>query len=239
MSSTTSHQTKIEKHQPKVSVIVVAYNQERFIGRCLRSLLHQTILHNNYEVIVVDDGSTDKTSYALGLFCDPTDSVIRVITNKVNMGLPASLNKGIRAARAPYIVRVDSDDFVNSNFINFLYFYLENNTNVDAVACDYLLLDDVEQLLEQCDCQEKPIACGIMFHKQQLFEIGLYDEKFKYQEEREMRIRFEKKYKIHRLELPLYRYRRHDRNITNNHKEMEKYNKSLILKHGKLEIDIK
>ena len=100
----------------KVSVIVAVYNQERYIGRCLRSLLHQTLPHDAYEVIVVNDGSTDKTGYALDIFSDPADSVIRVITNKVNLGLPASINRGIKAARAPYIVRVDSDDFVNPEF---------------------------------------------------------------------------------------------------------------------------
>jgi glycosyltransferase involved in cell wall biosynthesis len=216
----------------KVSVIVAVYNQERFIGRCLRSLMHQTILHNSYEIIVVNDGSVDKTAYALELFCDPSKSLVRVITNETNLGLPTSLNKGILAARAPYIVRVDSDDFVNTNFINLLCLFLDSNKSIDAVACDYLLVDDSENIIEQCDCVKSPIACGIMFRKEQLLDIGLYDETFLCHEERELRIRFEKKYKIHRVELPLYRYRRHDNNITNNHKEMERHRKNLILKHG-------
>lgn len=67
-------------------MIVAAYNQEKFIGRCLRSLLHQTIPHENYEIIVVNDGSTDRTPYALELFHD----AIRPITNETNLGLPAS-----------------------------------------------------------------------------------------------------------------------------------------------------
>jgi len=179
--------------QPKVSVIVATYNQEQFIGRCLRSLLNQTVPHDIYEIIVINDGSTDKTSYALELFHDPGDSIVQVITNEINMGLPASINIGIQAARSKFIVRVDSDDFVNINFINFLLFYLESNTYADAVACDYLLLDDAENVIERCNCEEKPIACGIMFRKDQLFEIGLYDEEFRYHEEREIRIRFERK----------------------------------------------
>jgi len=218
--------------EPKVSVIVAAYNQERFIGRCLRSLLHQSMPHSDYEIIVIDDGSTDRTAYALELFCDPSDSVVRVIRCEKNGGLPAAINKGMHEAKAPFVVRVDSDDFVNSNFLNFLNYYLESNEYADAVACDYLLLDDGENVLERGNSREKPIACGIMFRKHQLFEIGLYDEDFRYHEERELRVRFEEKYRIHHLELPLYRYRRHDNNITNHHDEMEKHRERLIEKYG-------
>jgi len=218
-------------NNPLISVIVAAYNQERFIGRCLRSLLQQTLPQNEYEIIVIDDGSTDRTAYALTLFTDTNESIVKVVTHEANRGLPAALNKGIQAARAPYIVRVDADDFVNVNFLNFLYYYLESNVQVDAIACDYLLLDDDEMVLERCSCHEKPIACGIMFRKDHLFEIGLYDEEFRCQEERELRIRFEKKYKINRLELPLYRYRRHDNNITNDSKKMEQHRLKLMDKH--------
>lgn len=213
---------------PKVSVIVAAYNQERFIGRCLRSLLHQTLPHDDYEIIVINDGSTDRTPYALELFHD----AIHTLTNETNLGLPASLNRGIRHARAPYVVRVDADDYVNANFINFLHFFLETNAYADAVACDYLLMDDAERMLERCNCLDKPIACGIMFRKEQLLDIGLYDEDFRRHEERELRIRFERKYRVHRLELPLYRYRRHESNITNDEAEMERHRQNLIRKHG-------
>jgi len=223
---------KTKSKKVKVSVIVAAYNQERFIGRCLRSLLHQSMQHSDYEIIVIDDGSTDRTAYALELFSDPFDSVVRVISCEKNGGLPAAINKGIHAAKAPFVVRVDSDDFVNNNFLNFLSYYLESNEHADAVACDYLLLDDTENVLERGNSNKSPIACGIMFRKHQLFDIGLYDEDFCYHEEREMRIRFEEKYTIHHLELPLYRYRRHDNNITNRHDEMDKYREQLIEKHG-------
>ena len=221
----------MDSKKPLVSVLVAAYNQERFIGRCLRSLLHQSIPHDDYEIIVVNDGSTDKTAYALELFCDPKYSTVKVITNETNLGLPASLNRGIREARAEYLVRVDSDDFVNVNFLNFLCFYLESNPSADAVACDYLLLNDEEEVLERANCMEVPIACGIMFRKEQLEEIGLYDESFRLHEEQELRIRFEKKYRIHRLELPLYRYRRHEGNMTNDQEAMDWHHQKLIKKH--------
>jgi len=218
---------------PKVSVVIAAYNQERFIGRCLRSLLRQTLPHSDYEIIVVNDGSIDRTSYALSLFIDPNDSTIRIFETSVNHGLPAALNLGITNSKAEYIVRVDSDDFVNSNFLNFLYYYLETNPDADAVGCDYYLLDDYENVIQRVSSLECPIACGIMFRKDRLYDIGLYDETFRLHEERELRIRFERKFKIDHLKLPLYRYRRHQSNMTNDQVEMEKYSQILALKHGK------
>jgi glycosyltransferase involved in cell wall biosynthesis len=211
-----------------VSVVVATYNQERYIGRCLRSLLNQSFVREKFEIIVVDDGSTDRTGYALEMFGD----AIKLITNKVNMGLPASLNIGIMAAKGRYIVRVDSDDFVNTNFINFLCYYLNSNLCADAVACDYLLLDDSENVLERRDCMKHPIACGIMFKRRDLVDIGLYDVDFRCHEDRDLRIRFERIYKIHHLAVPLYRYRRHDHNITNNLQNMNYHMEKLLDKHG-------
>jgi glycosyltransferase involved in cell wall biosynthesis len=218
----------LSQEPPIISVIVAAYNQETHIGRCLRSLLHQTLPHEHYEIIVIDDGSTDRTPFALALFHD----AIRAIRNERNLGLPAAINRGIREARGKYIVRVDSDDYVNANFLNFLWFFLDQNPHVDAVACDYWLFNDQEEWLERVDCMVRPIACGIMFRKEQLVEIGMYDENFRCREDQELRIRFEKKYTIRRLELPLYRYRRHENNLTNNAEAMESHRQELIRKHG-------
>ena len=108
---------------------------------------------------------------------------------------------------------------------------MEHNKYMDAVACDYLLVDDEEEVLERKNCLEDPIGCGIMFKSSHLFEIGLYDEDFQLNEERELRHRFEKKYQIHRLELPLYRYRRHQNNITNDLESLEHHAKKLKAKH--------
>ena len=102
---------------------------------------------------------------------------------------------------------------------------------MDAVACDYVLVNNNEETIDRKNCMEDPIGCGIIFQTSQLFEIGLYDEEFKLHEERDLRHRFEKIYKIHRLELPLYRYRRHENNITNDHKALDYHDKKLKEKH--------
>lgn len=215
----------------EVTVLVATYNEDKYIGRCLRSLLHQTLPSNQYEIIIINDGSTDKTSYALELFRKPKDKHIRVINNQKNLGLPASLNIGIKASKGNYVVRVDSDDYVNQNFLSSLKFYLEIYKDVDACSCDYILVDQNENIIEVVDSNISPIACGIMFRKEKLIDIGMYDPKFRCHEDQDLRIRFTKKYKIDNINLPLYRYRKHKNNMTNNKKVLNNFQKLLNEKH--------
>jgi glycosyltransferase involved in cell wall biosynthesis len=223
--------TQDSKTKPLVSVLVAAFNQERYIGRCLRSLINQNFSSENFEILVIDDGSEDKTPYALSLFEGGFGVDIKILTNQSNLGLPASINRGIRESSGKYVVRVDADDFVNANFLGFLFWFLEANEASDAVACDYLLVDDQEQVFGRESSMENPIACGLMFRKNQLVEIGMYDENFLRHEDKELRVRFEQKFTISNLEIPLYRYRRHSDNITNDIKEMDLHRKKLIRKH--------
>ena len=215
------------RERPKVSVIVPVYNHERFIGRCMRSLLQQTMDKNSYEIILVDDASTDLTPYAIEQFSSRFASHIVTIRNEENLGLPASLNKALAVAVGEFIVRVDSDDFVNENFLTFLYQYLVMNPQADAVACDYLLTNDLEEVIGRGDCQKEPIGCAILFRKQHILNVGLYNEEFRNLEEKELRARFDKHYTVEHLTVPLYRYRRHDHNITNNKASIEHYRRKL------------
>jgi len=207
----------------KVTIVVATYNQGKYISRCLRSLLNQTFEKNLYEIVVIDDCSTDNTSSVLKNFSNE----ITVLKNNKNQGLAASLNVAIKKCKTPYIIRVDSDDYVNENFILFLRTFIEENPNYDAVACDYYLVDEKENILDRCDCKKNPIACGIIFRLDQLIQIGLYDTKFRLYEDKDLRKRFLKKFKITRLPLPLYRYRRHISNITNDHISKKKFSKLL------------
>ncbi len=214
-------------NKPKVSVIIPTFNQEKYLGRCLRSLMDQSMKRMDYEIIVVNDGSKDKTKFAANLFKEE----IKLINNKKNMGLPYSINKGILSAKGRYVVRVDSDDYVNKEFLNIPYNFLSSNEELDAISCDYLLVDDKEKVIKRENSNKKPIGCGIMFRLEQLLELGLYDNKFLVHEDKDLRYRFLKKFKIYRIPLPLYRYRKHEKNITNNLLKMKKHFKQFKIKH--------
>jgi len=213
----------------KISVIIPVYNHEKYIARCLRSITNQSLNKNDYEIIVVDDGSTDKTPKAIKPFLRE----IKLIKNKKNKGLPNALNQGIKKSRSKYIVRLDADDYVNQEFLKFLYFYIQNNEKMHAVACDYYLVDDSERVISKQNCQKKPIACGIIFKTQNLIDLGLYDEEFLLYEDIDLRKRFKTKFNIHRIPIPLYRYRRHENNITNNKFNQKKFMKKFKKKYKK------
>ncbi len=215
-------------HLPTVSLVVAVRNQEKYIGRCIRSILNQTYPRPDYEVIVVNDASTDQTRFALELF----ETEIKLIHNETHKGLPGSLNTGIRSARGRFVVRIDGDDYVHTEYVNILSLHLALNPWMDAVACDYNLVSNNDEVIERMNCEEKPIGCGIMFRIDQLVELGLYDEQFLLHEDKDLRIRFLEKHRIHRVALPLYRYRRHDENMTNDHESMNGYMDQLSAKHG-------
>jgi len=216
-----------QSRSPQVSIIIPAFNVERFIGRALRSVIGQSYV-DGYEVIVVDDCSTDRTAFALDLF----KGEITLLRNEVRCGLPASLNRAIRAARGKYIVRVDADDYVAHDYLYILQRFLEANTHMDAIACDYYVVDDSENVLERINCIERPIGCGIMFRSDHLIDSGLYDDALLMHEDRDLRVRFLEKYAISRVELPLYRYRRHTDNMTNDRSAWETYEQKLREKHS-------
>ncbi len=90
---------------PMFSVVIPTHNRSAAIGRALRSVLMQTM--DDYEVIIVDDGSTDNTQQLLAALDCPR---CRVIRNPVNVGVSASRNRGVAAARGEYIVFLDDDD---------------------------------------------------------------------------------------------------------------------------------
>ncbi|MCQ9626461.1 glycosyltransferase family 2 protein [Cetobacterium somerae] len=105
-----------KKSNPKVSIVVPIYNGEKYINRCLESILNQS--YKDFEVILIDDGSKDSS---LKKLCDyeKKDTRIRVFTQK-NSGPSAARNRGIKESEGEYLIFIDIDDYVSE-------FYLEKN----------------------------------------------------------------------------------------------------------------
>lgn len=114
-----------------VSVIVPVYNSQKYLGKCLTSILKQT--YRTIEVLLVDDGSTDQC----GTLCEEyamTDPRIRVIHQK-NQGVAAARNTGLDRAKGDFVLFVDSDDWLELEMIENMI-AVEKETNSDIVVCD-------------------------------------------------------------------------------------------------------
>lgn len=113
--------------EPLVSVIMAAYNSEKYISESIESILNQT--YKNIEFIIVNDGSSDKSLEIIKNYAYK-DNRIKVIDNKKNMGLVYCLNKGIKESTGKYIARMDSDDISVYDRIQRQVKYMEENSNL-------------------------------------------------------------------------------------------------------------
>ncbi len=132
----------IENSPELISVIINVYNGEKFIDKCLKSVVEQT--YKNLEIIVVNDGSTDNT---LNIVKTYKDERIRII-NQNNMGLSLSRNVGIENAHGEYLFFVDADDFVTIDVIEYLY-DIAKKKNVLISTCKTLVINNYNYTINQ------------------------------------------------------------------------------------------
>lgn len=123
---------KNTKKNEDVTVVVTCYNVENYITKCFDSILSQT--YPNIKIIAVDDHSTDKTKKIIGQYAKKYKN-FSAIYNKSNHGQGYSRNVGIKETKTKYIAFVDSDDWIESNFINELYLAITTN-KADLAVCD-------------------------------------------------------------------------------------------------------
>ena len=127
-----------------ISVIVPVYNVERWLDRCVTSIVGQT--YKNLEIILIDDGSTDKSSE----MCDAwsrLDDRIRVV-HKANGGLSSARNEGLGIAMGARIAFVDSDDWIDSEMLATMNRWMDEQSAVDVVMCG--TIKNYENGREQC-----------------------------------------------------------------------------------------
>ena len=100
--------------------------------------------------------------------------------------------------------------------IHSFYPHFKRNKYIDAVKCDYYIVDKLENITTLENSEKNPIGCGIMFRREQLIDIGLYNPEYKLHEDKELVEIFTKKYSITRIPIPLYKYFFHGDNMTMN-----------------------
>ena len=122
----------IKNKDPKVSVLMSVYNDEKYLKQAIDSILNQTF--NDFEFLIIDDGSTDDSSRIIESYSDPR---IKLIKNEVNIKLSNSLNKGLALARGEYVARMDSDDISLPNRLMEQIRFMDTNKDV-AICGSYI-----------------------------------------------------------------------------------------------------
>lgn len=140
------------KKEDVISIIIPVYNVEMFIHKCIDSVLQQT--YKTLEIILVDDGSTD----SCGMICDEykaKDDRIKVI-HKKNGGLSDARNVGLKNATGQYVCFIDSDDYVVSDYIEYLYKVLrEHNADISCCNFEYTYENETTEQTKIVDEKEK------------------------------------------------------------------------------------
>jgi len=122
---------------PNVSVILPAYNSANFLKEAVESIVHQTL--QDWELIIIEDGSTDETALILNGFSDPR---IRCLKNEVNKGLVYSLNRAIDISSGRYIARMDADDISQPERLEKQVNFLDNHPEIAVYDVRQQFIDD-------------------------------------------------------------------------------------------------
>lgn len=143
----------------RVSIIVPVYNVQKYLKGCLSSIVAQT--YRNKEIIVIDDGSTDRSGEIAEEFAEAYSEV--TVYHKDNGGLSSARNYGIEIAKGEYIVFIDSDDYVDSNFIKDM---MDNSDNADLVISNYCKVNESGRPL----IQDKKIKSSQIWNRYDFWE---------------------------------------------------------------------
>lgn len=129
----------------KYSFIVPIYNVEEYLCRCIDSMLAQT--YKEYEIILIDDGSTDSSGAIADSYAEKYKDKI-IVEHQVNTGLGGARNKGITLSTGEYLVMVDSDDYISEKMLEVVDFYLSRNKN-DILIFDFVIEnEDGEKIIQ-------------------------------------------------------------------------------------------
>lgn len=134
-----------------ISVVMPAYNSERYISDAIQSVIAQT--HENWELFVIDDCSTDRTREIVKPFAD-TDTRITLVCNDKNLGVSLTRNRGFEMAAGSYVALLDSDDIWHCDKLE-KQLEVAERTNCEIIYCSYTVIDENGQRLSEYTVPEK------------------------------------------------------------------------------------
>lgn len=144
----------------EISICIPVWNVESYITQCLESVFHQTIIDKT-EIIIIDDCTPDNSISIIKKLLEKYPqhkNRLRIIKHEKNRGLAAARNTGLKNAIGKYIIQVDSDDWLEPDYIERLYKAIESE-NADIAGCDYFLeLADKTKIIKE-DLNKSPINC--------------------------------------------------------------------------------
>jgi glycosyltransferase involved in cell wall biosynthesis len=232
---------------PVVSVVIPAYNAGLYLKQTLESVLAQS--YRDYEIIVVDDGSTDDTSQVALQFGDS----IRYI-HQSNQGLSAARNTAIKNARGEIIALLDSDDLWEPGYLEKMVPELNLHPEAAGVYCGFQYVNSRSEVVGQPSIKVVPpelfhsemvirgnwlAPCAVLFRKCLVKEVGLFDEALHAVEDWDMWIRLSENYIFVGVPDALVKYRRHENNMTKDPERMIKAIGQLTVKlYGSPEDDV-
>jgi glycosyltransferase involved in cell wall biosynthesis len=202
---------------PKVTVVIPAYNREKYIREAIDSILAQTF--TDFELVVIDDGSTDHTREVVQTYHDPR---IQLVCNEANLGIPKTRNRGIRLARGEYLAFLDSDDRAYPQRLAKQVAFLDSHPDHAAVGAWVDWMDEEGRSLRRV--RRKPVLSDDIA-AQRLFRQGIensasmartavlreygYQEEYDLSEDFDLWSRIAAKYKLAALPAVLVRCRMH------------------------------
>ena len=212
--------------EPLVSIVLPTYNGSRYIDESVASVLAQT--YTNWELIVVDDASTDDTADKVAAYVE-ADPRIRVIRHETNRRLPAALNSGFAQATGEYFTWTSDDNLYSPNALAEMLAFLQTHPGVDIVYSDYTEIDeagaevarvrvgDPEELLER-----NPVRASFMYRRCVQDELGGYSEGLFMAEDYDFWLRASIHFTLAPLHRDLYRYRTHESSLTSRHPDRQR-----------------
>jgi glycosyltransferase involved in cell wall biosynthesis len=202
---------------PAISVLMPVYNAERFLAVAIESILQQTF--TDFEFLIIDDCSTDKSAEIIHSYPDPR---IRYYRNDTNLGISATLNKGIELASAPLVARMDADDISYPERLQTQYDFIRENPDGALYSCWVKVVNQDGRFIRQDVFRSRyyyynlTFICwiyhpSIIFRKKEIQEIGMYT--VPYAEDFELFWQISRRFKIYNVSAVLMDYRVTDQSL--------------------------